>query len=296
MRADVFSTYHPCVNFLFFLSAILFAALVQHPMYLLAGLLASITYYVLLHGWNSWKMITSLVPLFFFLVMINPFFNTQGITVLFYVFERPYTKEALVYGVVIATIFIEMILWINCYSKVLTSDKFICLFANVIPSVSLLLTMIFRMIPNLLWKAKQIMGVRNAVGKGLQKGANVNEKLSLGFVVLGVLASWALEGGVVTSDSMYARGYGTGKRSSFQKYQMRRRDWCLLVIMLALFAIILYFGGMGNMAAVFVPECNIVPITSHNIVGFFAYVGYLMIPVLLELKEVLKWSILKYRI
>lgn len=293
MREDVFSKYHPMINFIFFLTAILFGVLVQHPMYLLAGLFASMSYYVLLHGRSSWKTIGALVPLFFFLVMINPIFNTRGNTVLGYVFDRPYTKEALVYGVVIATIFVEMILWIGCYSKVLTSDKFICLFANVIPSLSLLLTMILRMIPNLLLKAKQIMGVRNTVGKGIQNG---KEKLELGFLVLGVLTSWALEGGVMTSDSMCARGYGTGKRSSFQMYQIKTRDWCLLLIMLGLLAIILYFGAMGTMAAVFVPECNIVPVTGSTFLGFLAYIGYLMIPTTLQLKEILEWNILKYRI
>lgn len=288
MRVDTFSMYHPWINFLFFLSVILLGAFLQHPIYLLAGVVASGNYYVLLHGQNGWKNIGGLIPLFLFLVMINPIVSTRGITVLFYVFTRPYTLEALYYGVVIAAIFVEMILWMGCYSKVLTSDKFSCLFANLLPSISLLLTMIFRMIPNLVVKIKQMLGARSAIGKALEK----SDRLT----VLEILTSWALEGGVITADSMRARGYGTSQRSSFMVYQMKRRDWMMLGTMLGLFIVIVLVWIHGGMEATFVPQCRITSIRGWNGVGFFTYCCYIMIPSVLYWKETIAWSILKYRI
>ena len=288
MREDAFSMYHPWVNFIFFLSVISLGTFLQHPIYLLAGVVASGTYYLLLHGQKGWKTILGLIPLFLFLVVINPLVNTRGIKVLFYVFGRPYTLEALYYGVAIAAIFVQMVLWIGCYSKVLTSDKFYCLFTNVFPSVSLLLTMIFRMIPNLVIKVKQILGARSAIGKGTQD--------SDGFTILGILTSWALEGGVTTADSMRARGYGSDQRSSFMMYQMRKRDWIMLGVMLGLLCIIILFWMHGGMDAIFVPECRITPIHGSNGFGFFTYCSYIMIPSVLYWKEAITWSILKYRI
>ena len=288
MREDAFSMYHPWVNFIFFLSVISLGTFLQHPIYLLAGVVASGTYYLLLHGQKGWKTIRGLIPLFLFLVIINPLVNTRGVTVLFHVLGRPYTLEALCYGVVIAAIFVQMVLWIGCYSKVLTSDKFYCLFTNVFPSVSLLLTIIFRMIPNLVIKVKQILGARSAIGKGTQD--------SDGFTILGIMTSWALEGGVTTADSMRARGYGSDQRSSFMMYQMRKRDWIMLGVMLGHLCIIILFWIHGGMDAIFVPACRITPIHGLNGFGFFTYCSYIMIPLVLYWKEAITWSILKYKI
>ena len=41
MTSDAFSNRHPAVNFLFFLGAIGFAVLIQHPAYLIAGALGA---------------------------------------------------------------------------------------------------------------------------------------------------------------------------------------------------------------------------------------------------------------
>ena len=109
--------------------------------------------------------------------------------------------------------------WWRCrfgrYNKVLTSDKFTCLFDNLIPSISLLLAMVFRMVPNFIRKTQQIIGARKSIGKGVNETATTKENLQGGGTVLGELTSWALEGSVVTGDSMRARGYGTANRSSF---------------------------------------------------------------------------------
>ena len=166
MTKDAFSKCHPAVNFLFFLGAIGFAVMIQHPAYLAAGVVGAAVYYLLLKGSKGWKLLLAMIPLFIFLTLINPLFNIYGATPLFFLLGRPYTVEALLYGGAVAAIFVVMILWLGCYNQVLTSDKFTSLFGNLIPAISLLLVMIFRMVPNLLRKASQIAGVRKSVGKG----------------------------------------------------------------------------------------------------------------------------------
>ncbi|MDD6200669.1 MAG: energy-coupling factor transporter transmembrane component T, partial [Firmicutes bacterium] len=213
---DAFSKCHPAVNFLFFAGAIGFGVVIQHPAYLLAAILAAAAYYLLLSGRKGWKMILALLPMLLFLTAINPLLNHYGKTVLFRVFGKPYTLEALVYGGALSGIFGVTLLWFGCYNKVLTSDKFTSLFGNLIPALSLLLVMVLRMIPNLIRKAGQISGARNSVGKGTGESAGTREKLNCGMMVLGALTSWALEGSLVTADSMRARGYGAGRRSSFR--------------------------------------------------------------------------------
>ncbi|MBQ9849867.1 MAG: hypothetical protein IJO36_04120 [Clostridia bacterium] len=242
------------------------------------------------------KNILLTIPLFVFITLFNPIVNTRGATVLFTYFDRPYTLEALIYGVVVAATFVLMLLWFGCYGKVLTGDKFTCLFGNLAPSLSLLLVMVFRMIPSLLQKAKQIIGVRSSIGKGITEKSSIKDKLGSGMTVIGVLTSWALEGSITTSDSMRSRGYGTAKRTSFMVYRMTKADWILTAVMLALLGVIIIFAANGGMNAEFLPERNIVPVNRSNIIGFIAYLGYLMIPTVMNIKEAIQWSISESKI
>ena len=290
--ADAFSKCHPAVNFLFFVGAIGFGVTIQHPAYLLVGILSGMVYYPVLNGRKGWKMLLGLLPMFVFLTAINPLFNLYGQTILFHVFGRPYTLEALMYGAAIAAVFVVTMLWFGCYNKVLTSDKFTSLFGNLIPAISLLLVMVLRMVPNLIRKTQQITGARKSIGKGAAETAGTKEKLSDGLTVLGALTSWALEGSVVTGDSMRARGYGCAKRSSFQIYRMTGMDWSLLAVMIACIGAVIGFAACGSMNATFTPDFDIAPLSW----GIVPYTVYLLIPSALHIKETIQWHISRSKI
>lgn len=287
---DTFSKYHPAVNFLFFLGAIGCGVLFQHPAYLLAGILTGGVYYLILNGAKGVKMLLGMLPLFLFLTAINPLFNTYGSRVLFRLFGRPYTYEALLYGMAVAAMFVTMLLWFGCYNKVLTGDKFTSLFGNLIPAISLLLVMIFRLVPNFIRKAKQLTGARKAIGKGA--GESKKEKLTGAVTVLGALTAWALEGGIVTGDSMRARGYGTAKRTSFMRYRMTVKDWVLLIAMLALLALTVLAACLGQTVATYTPALSIAPVSW----GVIPYTIYLLIPIILHGKEALQWHISRLKV
>jgi energy-coupling factor transport system permease protein len=292
MRHDAFSKCHPAVNFLFFVGAIGMSVVIQHPAYLLAGIGTGSIYYLLLHGRKGWKMMLGLLPMFLLLTAINPLFNTLGATPLFVLFGRRYTLEALLYGAALASMFVTMILWFGCYSKVLTGDKFTALFGNVIPSISLLLVMVFRMVPNFIRKTQQLIGARKSIGKGAAESATAKEKLHDGGTVLGALTSWALEGSVVTGDSMRARGYGSAKRSSFMIYRMTTTDWTLLTVMAVLISLTIAAACLGQFHAAFVPTIEL----AHISWGWIAYTCYLLIPTALHIKEAIQWHISRSKI
>ena len=289
---DAFSKCHPAVNFLFFTGAIGLSVVIRHPAYLVAGIVTGTIYYLLLNGPKGWKTILGLLPVFVFLTVINPLFNTLGATKLFEIFGRWYTLEALIYGGAIAGMFVIMMLWFGCYNKVLTGDKFTALFGNLIPSVSLLLVMVFRMVPNFIRKTQQLIGARKSIGKGVGENATVKEKLLDGMTVLGALTGWALEGSVVTGDSMRARGYGAAKRSRFMIYRMTWTDWALLALMTLLLVLTIAAACIGQIEAVFVPVAEIAPVSW----GLIAYTCYLLIPAALHIKENVQWYISRSKI
>lgn len=289
MGQDAFSGCHPAVNFLFFVGAIGFGATIQHPAYCAAGCICAAVYYLLLTGRKGLKMLGGMVGVFLLLSLLNPLLNHSGKTVLFTYFGKKYTLEALCYGMALGAIMVVMLLWFGCYSAVLTSDKFTALFGNLIPALSLLLVMVLQMIPALTRKAKQILLARRAIGKEASQAGTLTERARGGATVLSALTDWALEGSLVTADSMRARGYGTGKRTCFRLYRMTVRDYILLVLILGLEIAVIAAGGTE---ASFTPRLKITPLGW----GFPLYCCLLLIPTFLHIKEVIAWQISRSKI
>lgn len=292
MKQDAFSRFHPAVNFLFFVGAIGFGVVVQHPAYLAAGVVSAMVYYLLLKGKKGLKLTIGMIPMFLLITLINPLFNTYGKTVLFTYFDRPYTLEAVCYGMTLGGMFVLMMVWFGCYNVVLTSDKFVCLFGSLVPALSLLLVMVLRLIPSFMRKTKQIIGARNSIGKGGNDNASFKEKALSGMTVLSALTDWALEGSIVTADSMRARGYGSAKRTSFQIYRMTGRDWVVLGMEAVLAVIVIMTISAGGAETSFTTRVTVAPITW----GYAAYWAFLLIPTVIEIKEALQWRIILSKI
>ena len=289
MPQDSFSRCHPAANFLFFVAVIGLGVTIQHPAYAIAGLIGASVYYLLLKGKKGVSFIGSMAGMMVLITVLNPLINTSGKHTLFLLFGRPYTAEAMAYGAVLGLIFALTMVWFGCYSEVLTSDKFTALFGNLIPALSLLLVMVLQMIPALTRKAHQILLARRAIGKGISQTGKLTDKAKDGATVLSALTDWALEGSLVTADSMRSRGYGTGKHTHFQLYRMTRRDWALLALILGLEIAVVMAGGTS---ASFTPRLKISPLGW----GFPLYCCLLLIPTILHLKEAVVWQFLRWKI
>jgi len=290
LKQDAFSRCHPAVSFLFFILVMLFGVLIQHPAFVLGGICAALSYYLLLTGAKGLKFLLFSLPALILIALLNPLANRSGKTLLFTVFNIPYPLESLVYGTVLSGIFLLMILWCGCCGAVMTSDKFTSLFANLIPALSLLLVMVLRMIPNFMRKGRQITGARMAIGKSVGGDAKYTEKAKNGMLLLSSLTDWALEGSIVTADSMRSRGYGTAKRTSFMQYRFTLRDGILMVLMGFLGAGVIVSMFRGNTAAAFTPLWDVAPLSPF---GLGCYLLLLLLPTFLHLKEALTWHILR---
>lgn len=288
-KMDAFSRCHPAICFAYFIGVIVFTAIGRHPAWLVASLLAALLYYFLLRRRQALRQLLSALPLFALLCVLNPLFVTQGDHVLFVWLGRNFTLEALAYGVVIGGMFVAMIFWFGCYNRVMTSDKFTTLFGGIAPSLSLLLVMVLRLIPELTRRTAQLRAARRCVGKGAEREDKLRERLNDGMGILSALTDRALESSVVTADSMRARGYGCAKRASFQIYRMTARDAVLLVVILLLWLTALLFGARG---AEFYPDLQISALNW----AFFPYCAYLLLPSALHIKEAVQWHILRSKL
>lgn len=236
-----------------------------------------------------------MIPLWILMSAINPLFNTQGEVILFTCFGgRPYTFEALCYGMSLGAMFVSVILWFLSYSAVMTSDKFIYLFCRVMPSVSLILTMVLRLVPNYHRKIKQIASARKCIGRGGDSETK-RDKAEEGLTVISALTGWAFEGGIITADSMRSRGYGTGRRTNFSIYSFESRDKMIMLIMIVMLAAVFFSSFKGGTEATYTPEMMLAS-NIWTIVGGTAYFIFLSIPTALNLLEALTWHILRSKI
>lgn len=264
-----------------------------HPLFLVSSVILSLAYYGVVKK-KALRYLGSMSGIFLALSVLNPLFNTQGEHILFTYFHgRSYTLEALFYGMALAGMFVTVLTWFATYNEVMTSDKFLYCFGKLSPSLSLILTMVFRLVPSFQKKCEQIAGARRCIGKSVENGTTY-EKAEHGLVIVSALTSWALEGGVVMADSMRSRGFGSGRRTGFSIYRMQKRDWSLLLFMLFLLTVILICTGKGGTAVTFTPTFSLSWIDSMwTVAGGISYFIFLSIPTGLSIMEALTWRILR---
>lgn len=293
---EAFGRYHPAINFIFFIGSIIFGMFFIHPIFLALSLFFSLLYYLLIKGIKGLRFLIGMLVLFILISGINPLFNMYGDTVLFTYFNgRHFTLEALCYGFATGSMFLSVILWFACYNTIMTSDKFIYLFGRIIPSISLLLCMVLQLVPKLKAKLMVIFGARKCIGKS-PEGGNKSEKLQNGMTILSVLTSWALEGGIVTADSMKSRGYGSGRRSSFTIYRLEARDWLVFYLMLSCIAFVIFSMLNGAMKVTYIPTLDIPKVNRYTIIGIIGYSIFLFIPSIIHIWEETTWHILRSKI
>ena len=291
-----FATYHPIINFAFFAGAIGLSMFISHPLFSLVSLVLSLSYYLVLTKGKSKKFLLWYVFMFVMVVVFNGIMNTMGNTVLFvWLKNRPVTAEALFYGAVTGVNFISVMLWFGCYNIILTTDKFTYLFGRFAPSITLVLTMILRLIPALIKKTKTIIGARSCIGKG-NGGDSYKEKLNSGLETLSILTSCALEDAVVTADSMRSRGYVDSHHTSYHTYKKQPRDIAVGTVfaVTAIATVICIIKGCTAMQ--FLPAIVFPQVTVFTYIGIISYSAFLAVPLIIEFLEEITWHILKSKI
>ena len=190
---NTFATYHPIIEFGFFCAVIGIGMFMIHPVFLAIGASAAFTYAVSTGGKGSLKFtLCFLLPMILFIMVVNPLVNHQGMTVLFQLKYSYVTLEAVIYGLMMGLMLAAVLLWFSSYNKVMTSDKFTYLFGRIMPSISLVFTMVMRFIPNYQIQIKKIADARKAAGEAPQ-GKTRKDKINSGMKIISIMFTWALE-------------------------------------------------------------------------------------------------------
>lgn len=218
------------------------------------------------------------------LTVTNPLFSHKGVTPLFFVNGKAYTKEALFYGLTAGLSLTAVIMWCKALGKVLTREKLLYIFGRKTPKAALVITMTMGLIPKLKRLHRQLLDALNC------SGANISDsrfdRLKKDCTVFTALCAGTLERGADTAASMKARGYGIQKRSFAHSFKFRAWDGIFVAVFAVIFALVLIFSARGELSAAFYPviklENSVFP------VGMFALLC--VSPFILEVKESIKWK------
>ena len=281
-----FSDLHPVVILGYFASVIAIAMCVFHPVFIVFSFAASLLCMLLIEREKALKTLGAELILFILISLINQLFTANGSTVIFNFFDRPFTLEALVYGMCAAGTFCAALQWLVCFGALFTEEKFISLFSVLSPTLTLLLSMVLKLMPELREKLNRIKEDRRRIG-GID-AESVTDKVGVSTEILSVTIGWAMESGADTAASMKARGYGCGKRTSFTGYRFHTKDFLLLAFILIADALIIPFLIMGKASAVFYPSIILTPVSKITLA---VYATLLFLPTIIYVSESLKWHI-----
>lgn len=294
MKTNEFKTYHPIINFIYFVFVIVCTCVFMHPLYLVVSFLSAIVFLKVL-GDRVFKKLLYMIFLGLFMALINVLFNHQGVTVLFYLKNsNPVTIESLIYGGVAAVMIISVIFHFSCYSIIMTSDRFLYLFGKIAPSLSLIFSMTLHFVPQFKRQVKEAAKARHVLDGKNKRG--VKERIKEGASLFSAAATHSLENSADMALSLKARGYGRGKRSSFSNFKFDRRDLVMLIFLICLGGYVLAGAIFGEIKFLYFPQISFENMTLYSWSILSCYALFCFMPSIIELWEVRKWKALKSKI
>lgn len=290
----VLSDANPIAAFIWLIMAAGIAMFCLNPVILLISFLGALFYFLLRNPDTRLRDHLPFLGLFIISAIANPIFSHNGATVLFVVNHNPVTLEAFYYGMVFGGMLLAVLYWFKSFQQIMTGDKLLYIFGSALPKLTLILSIALRYIPLLKQQTKKIRDSQKALG--LFKDENLIDRLRGELRIFSVLVSWALENGIITADSMAARGYGIGRRTRFALYRFRLQDALTCLLCLCLGGVVIWAICVGRLSCSFYPRFAMVGSNPLTFAAYIAYAVLAFIPGILEVEERIRWHSLKSKI
>ena len=278
-----FDRYNPYIILLHFLFVTGVCMMIMHPIVIITALVSGMMYALSLFGRKAFAKMWAMLPVVIITAAVNPIFNHSGATVLGQLpWGKPFTFEAVVFGLFAGLMLWAAILWFSCFNNNFKSDKIMYVFGKAAPSLALVLSMIMRFVPRLSGRTEEVIRAQQALGRDIKNGPLKN-RLRLASGVFSQIAGWGMENSVEVAQGMRCRGFLSGKRTAFSVYTFDRRDVYFLIFMLICAAgCVIGFGSFGY---AYYPEVKF----SKELTGLVAYGMVCGAPVFITAVEEYKW-------
>ena len=302
--------YHPWVSTVYYVAIIGLTMFSNSPVLLFISFFAAVIYALYLKsidgeqgefddslgGATPGSLLKRIAIMFIFISLfgciINGFFTHNGATVLFYIGPNRITLEAFIYGGVMALLVVSVITWFMSFGVVMTSDKLINVFGRLSPVLGLTVSMIFRFIPLLRKRYKEIKMGQKALGRSIGETKGFINKMRQGIKEISILVSWSLEASIESADSMSARGYGLPGRTSYRIFKFGRRDSLMIGVILLLAAVVITGFAMGVSKTYYYPTFEIEGNNQGTLTAlmYTAFTLLALLPTIVEYMGELAWK------
>lgn len=231
---EIPSGLHSGVQAAFYLAVCVLTMSAFHPVLVAISFFAGVACSMLQRGVReTFSSFAWQLPLVLLICVANPLFSASGSTELLRVGVVVVYSESLAYGACMGLLFVSTLLWLGCAFRVLTFDKIMALTGNAAPTVTLMLSMTGRLVPELVRRGKLVSDVQEACTAAHAEAGRKNRLKRTR--LMSVLVGWSLEDSLETADTMRARGWSRyRKRSVYRRRAFRRRDTMALFFVVAL--------------------------------------------------------------
>lgn len=277
---------HPLSLLIYFASVICFTMITMNPILLLISFLGALSGVVMIKRRTDLKLY---IPLFIIIALTNPLFSHNGETVLFFFRNQRITFEAIFYGIGAALLITATVYLFKLFGLVFGTDKLTWAVGALSPKLSVVLTMAMRFIPLFKENAADIYNAQISLGAYDIK--SVRGKLKLGAAVFSALLSISMENAVDTADTMRARGFGRGKRTSYTLFKVTNRDIIFISVVILCDILAAVFIAFRAADFSYYPKIRC-SFTGLSPALYAVYTFLFFIPFLNEVKEVLRWKYL----
>ncbi len=285
-----FNRLNPYTALIYFVCVVFFSIVFTHPLFVAVNVVASFAACLCICKKEILALCKYTLLMAAVITFVNPVFSTGGETVLLRPFGRPYTLQALIYGAVLAGIFICSINWFCCLGKVLTSEKFMYIFGGRFPNLCTILSTVLTLVPYFSAKLAEISGTQiNII-------PDDNGKIKGYFRSFNVAVSYAFEHAVNLAVSMKNRGFGTGKTTHYLNYKFKNPDIVIISASAGLTAAVLASIYSVGVDVQIIPALQLAPMGGVQWLGFGCYVALLAVPVIMKVISEIKWKSLMSKI
>lgn len=270
-------SFHPLTAAFYLMTLVLASMVALYPPLSAISLAGALITLGLLDGTrNALRFIARWLPALIMVALVNPLINTAGGTVLFSYGAswgwhdgagRPFTLEALIYGGALALMLAAIITWCKVGALYFDAEHTDALLGRLSSTLSATFTTTIRFVPLLGRRLRETALVRQAL-------TPAESPLHRSLATLSGVLSASLERGVVTADSMSARGAQSQhaprdprtvsaprdaraprERVLYTRFVLRRRDyvaWGIILGCAAAFVI-----GALSLSVVYFPRLSL---------------------------------------
>lgn len=219
---------HPLTEFLKYTIWLILIATTHHPVILFFCLCTLCC----IRGREFYRSILAGVLLVGVTVLVNILTNHRGETALFYLNDNVVTLESIVYGGILGIQIVILIQVSAIFSRRMTADKIVVVTGCLSPSLAILISMAIRNIERYRSKILEIYRYQKCESRSEQ----IWERFFQAVRTVSIMVNWALENGLELSDSMMARGYQSGRRTSYSPVRFLGQDMaeCALLFLFVL--------------------------------------------------------------